>query len=246
MAAGSALHIEANVGALDIGTGELGCLQALYFFLARSGLGGAGAGGKARDEFIELRDFLFALGIFGFDAGADVRLGDDHVVVAADVHDDRFVVDVGGVGADAVEEMAVVRDDNQDAFVFAKIILEPVDGIEVEVVGGLVEEQGAGIAEEGLRQQDANFLAALQLAHFALLQRAFYAEAVEQNTGVRFGGVAAFFADDAFEFAEAHAVGVGEFVVGLGVEGIAPASHEGAGHILKEDAGAEAHGDVID
>ena len=33
--------------------------------------------------------------------------------------------------------------------------------------------------------------------------------------------VATFFADDAFEFTEAHAVGVGEFVVGLGVKGVA-------------------------
>ena len=35
------------------------------------------------------------------------------------------------------------------------------------------------------------------------------------------GGVAALFADDAFEFAEAHAVFVGQLVVGLGVEDVA-------------------------
>ncbi len=46
-------------------------------------------------------------------------------------------------------------------------------------------------------------------------------EAVEQNGGVGFGGVAAFVADDAFEFAEAHAVGVGEVVGVLGVENVA-------------------------
>ena len=39
--------------------------------------------------------------------------------------------------------------------------------------------------------------------------------------GVGFGGVAAFFADDSFQFAQAHAVGVGEFVVRLGVERVA-------------------------
>ena len=48
--------------------------------------------------------------------------------------------------------------------------------------------------------------------------------------GVGFGGVAAFFADDAFEFAQAHAVFVGELVVGLGVERSRScrASHSGA------------------
>src|SRR4029077_14621484 len=112
MAAGGALHLEANVGALNIRPGELGGLQALALFLARGGLRGTSAGGKAGDELVELGDFLFALGVFGFDAGADMGLGDDHVVVAAVVHDDGFVVDVGGVGADAIEEMAVVGDDD--------------------------------------------------------------------------------------------------------------------------------------
>ena len=49
-------------------------------------------------------------------------------------------------------------------------VLEPVDGVEIEVVGGLVEEQGLGLAEEGLREQDADFLAALKLAHLALVE----------------------------------------------------------------------------
>ena len=42
-----------------------------------------------------------------------------------------------------------------------------------------------------------------------------------KRSGVGFGGVAAFFADDALEFAETHAVGVGQFFVRLGVERVA-------------------------
>ena len=140
------------------------------------------------------------------------------------------------------------------------------------------------------------------------------AETVEQSARVGFGGVAAFFADDAFEFAEAHAVGVGEFLVRLRVErvallqrlperrvahddgvddakfvegelilaqdaeflrardrafgrlelagqdlhqggfagaigpgdGVAAARHEGGGDVLEQDAGTEAHGDIVD
>jgi hypothetical protein len=95
-------------------------------------------------------DFLFALSGLGLDAGADLCFGDDHVVVAADVHDDGFVVDVGGVGADGVQEMAIVGDDDQHAFVLGEIFLQPVDRVEVEVVGRLVEQEGRGIAEESL------------------------------------------------------------------------------------------------
>ncbi len=183
-------------------------MQPLNFFFARGGLRGARAGGKPRDELLQLRNFLFALGIFRFDPRANLRLGDDHVVVAAVVHDDRFVVDVRGVRAHAVEEVAVVRDDDQHAFVVAEISLQPVHGIQVEVVGGLVEQQRARIAEEGLRQQHAHFLAALQFAHLALVQVTLYSKAVEQNSRIGFRRVAAFFADDAFELAQAHAVRV--------------------------------------
>ena len=48
-----------------------------------------------------------------------------------------------------------------------------------------------------------------------------HAEAVEEDGRVGFRSVAALFADDAFEFAETHAVGVGERVVRLGVERVA-------------------------
>ena len=64
-------------------------------------LAGARAGREARDEVVQLRDLLLALRVLGLDARADLRLGQHHVVVAAGVGDDRLVVDVGDVRADA-------------------------------------------------------------------------------------------------------------------------------------------------
>ena len=46
--------------------------------------------------------------------------------------------------------MAVVGDADERAVVVLEEVLEPVDGVEIEVVGGLVEEQGLGLAEESL------------------------------------------------------------------------------------------------
>ena len=71
-------------------------------------------------------------------------------------------------------------------------------------------------AEERLREQHAHFLAALQFAHFALDAGLGNVQAVEQNGGVAFGGVAVVLGDDAFQFAEPHAVFIGH--VGLGVD----------------------------
>ena len=89
------------------------------------------------------------------------------------------------------------------------------------MVGGLVQQQRGRVAEQRLRQQHAHFLAALQFAHAAFVQRGFHAQSVEQHGGVGLRGVAAFFADDSFELAQAHAVFVGELVVRLGVEHVA-------------------------
>jgi hypothetical protein len=211
--------VEADEGALDVGAGEVVGLQALDFFAAAGDLRGAGAGGEAGDEVVELGDLLFALGDLRLEGGADLGLGHDHVVVAAGVDDDGLVIDVGGVGGDAVEEMAVVRDADEGAVVVVEEVLEPVDGVEIEVVGGLVEEQGFGLAEEGLGEQDADLLAALDLAHLALVELFGDVEAVEENGGVGFGGVAVLVADDAFELAETHAVGVGH--LGLLVDAVA-------------------------
>src|SRR5437879_4650169 len=161
MAAGGLGQLEFDERALNVGSGEFGGLQAFDFFLARGGLRGTGAGGKARNEILQLGDFLFAHLVFGFDARADGGLGEDHVVVAANVGDDGLVVDVGDVSADLVEEMAVVRNDDKNAFVGGQVILEPVDGIEVEIVGGLVKKERGRVAEKGLGEKDANLLAAL-------------------------------------------------------------------------------------
>ena len=86
---------------------------------------------------------------------------------------------------------------------------------------GSSSSSAGGIAEERLRQQHANFLAALQLAHLALVQRDLHAQPVQQYRGVGFRRVAALFADDSFEFAQAHAVLIGQFVVRLGVQRVA-------------------------
>ena len=210
------VHRELDVRALDVRSRELGGLQPLDFLLARHHLARARASREARDEVLELRDFLLALLVVRLDARADLRLGQDHVVVPAGIRDDRLVVDVRGVGADRIHEMTVVRDDDERALVADEELAQPVDRVEVQVVGRLVEEERLRPAEERLRQKDAHFLSALQLGHRAAVQPVRDVEALEQNRGVALRLVAVLFADNAFELAEAHAFRVGH--VGLRVE----------------------------
>jgi len=119
------------------------------------------------------------------------------------------------------KKMPVVRDHNQHAFILAKISLQPVYGIKVQVVCRFIEQQRRRIAEERLRQQHAHLLPALQFAHLAFVQLVFHAKAVEQHRGIRLRGIAALFTDNAFEFPEAHSVSIGQLFVRLGVQRVA-------------------------
>ena len=115
--------------------------------------------------------------------------------------------------------MPVVRNDDQRAVVAHEELAQPVDRVEVEVVRRLVEEQRLRVAEERLREQDADLLAALQFAHRALVELVRDVEALQEDRRVALGGVSVLFADDPLELAEPHAVVVGH--LGLGVEPLA-------------------------
>ncbi len=73
----------------------------------------------------------------------------------ADVHGGLGVIfEDDEVGADAVEEPAVVADDEGGACEFADGFFEGAECVDVEVVGGFVEEDDVGAFGEGLGEVD--------------------------------------------------------------------------------------------
>ena len=67
------------------------------------------------------------------------------VVVVAAVADEPALADLDDAADELVEELAVVRDEEDRAGVGLEVVLEPEQGFEVEVVGGLVEQQQVGL-----------------------------------------------------------------------------------------------------
>ena len=61
-------------------------------------------------------------------------------------------LDVHDVADDAVEEVAVVRDEQERAGIVAQPALEPDHGIEIEMIRRLVEQQQRGTAHQGTRE----------------------------------------------------------------------------------------------
>ncbi len=70
--------------------------------------------------------------------------------------------------ADAFEQAAVVGDEDEGALVVEQELLEPLDGVDVKVVGRLVEQQQVGVGEQRAGQRHARELAARERVQPAL------------------------------------------------------------------------------
>ena len=122
------------------------------------------------------------------------------------------------MGAHRVEEVTVVAHHQHGVFKFREIVFEPCHGVEVEVVGRLVEQKVVGVAEKGLGKQHAHLLVARKVAHEHVVAVLLDAEAAQQGCGVALGVPSLELGKFFLQLRGADAVGVAE--VGLGVESI--------------------------
>ena len=210
------------VGAeIDVGIFSAGGLDLLELDLFQCALtagrlfGLGGVGGEAGDEFLELLD-LFLFFLIGFLHLTDQKTGGFiPEIVVARIERDLSVINVCNVGADLVEEIAVVGDDNDCIGEVDQKFLQPVDGVQIQMVGGLVEEQNIGIAEQSAGKQDLDLLCAGDLAHQISVKLGLDPETVEQGFCVGLGLPAVHLGKLGLEFAGADTVLIGEVLFGI-------------------------------
>ena len=186
------------------GGDALHALERLDPALRLARLGGLGA--EAADVVFHVRDVALLLvehRLLLQQALAALAL---EVGIAAGVEVELLLLDVGDVGDAGVEELAVVRDQEQRAAIVAQPGLEPDHRVEVEVVGGLVEQQQVRAAHQRLRQVQAHAPATGEVRHRALDVRLQEAEAVEQRRRARARRVAADLVQARMEFSDVRAI----------------------------------------
>ena len=112
------------------------------------------------DEHLHARDF-FVLLLLRLPQPLEHRVALlDVLAVVADVVRQLAQVQVGDARDDRVEEVAIVRDEDDGVRIRAEILLEPVARFEIEVIGRLVEQQQVRTAEQQLGERDAHLPAA--------------------------------------------------------------------------------------
>ena len=134
--------------------------------LGLGGLGGLVA--ELVDEDLHVGDVALLGGALGAHLLQVVLALLEVAAVVAGVGGYAAVLERGDVVDAGVHEGAVVADDEDGAVVVSDKAAQPLDAFEVQVVGGLVQKQQVGVAQEELGERDAHLPAARELGARAL------------------------------------------------------------------------------
>ena len=182
----------------------LHALQSLEAALRLARLAGLGA--KALYERLHVPDLALLARVEGRllrQLGGALLL--ERGVIAA-VGARPAVLDVHHPVDHAIEELPVVRDQEQRARIRRQPALQPHDGIEVQVVGRLVQQQQVGAAHQRPRHVQPHPPAARERAHRPALIVAVESQPVHQRRRAAGGVIAADGRVAAVQVAELHAV----------------------------------------
>ena len=163
--------LETDVGILPRRWTDLLDLDLLQLLLARRRLTRLrGVGREAPHELLQVRDPVLRLGVRRLHPLPRLHRGQHEIVVVARIDLQLLEVEVRDVRAHLIQEVAVVADDHHRGIVVVERAFQPADGIDVEVVGRLVEQQHVRPREQRLRQQHAQLQARRHLAHRAVVR----------------------------------------------------------------------------
>ena len=171
LVANLAERAEINVRILAAGRTDVVQLNLLKGALTGSGLLGLGSiGGEALDEFLQLLNLLFLLAV-GFLHLLDNQLAGLYPEIVISCEQLDFpIVNISYLGADLIQEITVMGYHDNCVLKVNQKLLQPRNGIQVQVVGRLIQKQDVRVAEQGLGQQYLNLLGAQKGAHLSIVQ----------------------------------------------------------------------------
>ena len=168
---------------------------------------------RLRFEAVDKGLHVFAGGLLLLGQGGIERtLGGarrDEGVVAAGVERQLAVFEMQDEFGRGVQEIAVMADDQHGAAIAAQEILQPQHAFEIEVVGGLVQQQEIGAREQNGRKRHAHAPAAGKFGTGTLLLLRGKSETRENRGGARRRGIGIDIVEPGVDVAERVGFGFG-------------------------------------
>ena len=212
-----AVHLESDERITAGGCRKLLDTQLVNQLAAAGRLTGFGlVGGEAADEFLQLLDLLIGTLFLVVHHALHELGGLIPKIVVADIHPNLAVVDVHNMRADIVEEVTVMRDDDDRALVIREEVLQPLNRADVQMVGRLVEQQNLRIAEQCLCQHNLDLFRVRTVAHMTEQNLiGIQTQTLQQLCRVGVGVPAVQLGELALQLGGAVAVLLGERVLGV-------------------------------
>ena len=160
---------------------------------------------KAIDERLQVRDLPLLLGIRSLLQRERQRTLALELRVIAGVEVQLARVDVDDLPDDAVEKVAIVRDEQQRPRISREPVLQPQHGVQVEVVGRLVQQQQVRTAHQRLCEIQAHPPAAGKTRDGIAVPLFGDTQAREQRRGAGARTVAAYVVEAVVQFCERFA-----------------------------------------
>jgi len=193
------------------GGGEGQPLDHLQPRLRLPGLGGLGP--EPVDEALQMRAPGLDPAVLGLGGGEPGGAGLGEGVVGPGIIGQLAVFEVQDAGHRAVEQVAVVADDDHGMGIAREVVFEPERAFEVEVVRGFVEQQHIGPREQHRRERHAHPPAAGKIGAGPGLGGAVEAKPAQDRGGPRLGRPGVDIAEPGLDFGDAVRIGG---VLGLG------------------------------
>ena len=182
-----------------------GCLLGLGFVC-----------GEAADKFLQFLNFFVRLLFLVVERALYQLRRLVPELIVADVQANLAVVDIYDVGADIVEEVTVMRYNDDGALIICQKIFQPCNGMNVQMVGRLVKQHDIRLAKQRLCQQNLDLFCVGAVLH-AAVQNVICLESQTLQQASRFGICipAVQLCKFCFQLCSAVAVFLGKWILGI-------------------------------
>ncbi|MNC18214.1 hypothetical protein D3C75_661110 [compost metagenome] len=143
---------------------------------------------KAIDEALQVGHALLLAFVHRLLLGETHRALAFERAVVAGIFEHRFLFDMNDFVYHRIEEVAVVRDQNQRTLIAFQPLLQPDHRIKIEVVGWFIEQQEVGAADQRLGKVKTHPPAAGEIADRAFKLFVAEAQTVQQRGGAGANG----------------------------------------------------------